>query len=264
MYAVLMIDLQNSRGYPLAQRQEIQQRVMNILDALNPAFARSVIRRVEFSGGDEVQGLFQSPESAYLFYRLFAMASGVGVRAGIGCGSWDVQIERAGSAAQDGTAYHRARAAIQAARGEKDAVILFRSETAMDPMVNTLIGAAAGAMKKMSQSQRDVMLLTELFSPLLVRSEYEPDALMPLFSTLNCRIQIPETLKSQIVPVVLSRQESAFFTTGGRCRGVPGKIAACLHITRQSVEKSQKAADVYGERNLSMAALACMSQWREG
>ena len=51
---------------------------------------------VEFSAGDEVQGLLSSPEAAFLYFRMFSMLiSPVKMRAGIGVGEWNIKIENA-------------------------------------------------------------------------------------------------------------------------------------------------------------------------
>lgn len=254
MYAVMMTDLKQSRAYLPEKRQGIQQTLLEITGALNDVFAPSLVRPVQFSGGDGMQGLFRGAAPAYLYQRLLALlAFGIPMRAGIGVGGWDVRLETAGTNAQDGTAYHRARTALDAA-ADCGAALLFYSESEIDLLVNALIGPAAAAVDALSRSQRDVTLLTELLAPLYVPGAYVPERLAAVFPLS------PE----QIRPVDITRPESGFFTTGGRLRGLPGKIAGCLDITRQSVEKVQKAADVYGMRNLAMAALGCMCHGQEG
>lgn len=63
--------------------------------------------------------MFRDLPSAFLAYRyLRILVQTVELRGGIGIGSWTTRTESSLSTEQDGTAYHRARAAIDAA--EKD------------------------------------------------------------------------------------------------------------------------------------------------
>ena len=67
-----MIDLKNSRSYSIQDRNNIQNSILNSITTLNKIFKNSIEKEVEFSAGDEIQGLFVSPQSAYLYYRLFS------------------------------------------------------------------------------------------------------------------------------------------------------------------------------------------------
>ena len=69
-YAALMIDLKGSQKYPDDQRREIQIYWNKIVNILNKIFRQDMAFKVNFSGGDQVQGLFYTPEAAYLYYRL--------------------------------------------------------------------------------------------------------------------------------------------------------------------------------------------------
>ena len=70
-YSVLMVDLKNSRSYNIKDRNNIQNSILSSINILNKIFKNSIEKEVEFSAGDEIQGLFISPQSAYLYYRLF-------------------------------------------------------------------------------------------------------------------------------------------------------------------------------------------------
>ena len=93
-YAALIIDLRNSRSYTDSDRFLIQTHMIQVLDFLNKAFSGDILRTVEFSAGDEIQGLFSTGESAYLFYRFFSIwLYPVRIRAGIGIGNWNLQMK---------------------------------------------------------------------------------------------------------------------------------------------------------------------------
>lgn len=281
MYAALMIDLKKSRAYSNDRRHSIQYFILETIRALNEIFRPSIVRAVAFSAGDEIQGLFRDPGAAYLYYRLFALlVAPVRVRTGIGVGSWDLQISGEGTTVQDGKAYHRAREAIQAVDQTDMYDLLLNSGKDCDRVINTLIGTCSAMTEIMSEYQKDLMLLTEVFSPLVVPDTFEPLALSEIFRLLARREELYETLREDaadrrqpitrpfliqpakyINPVDLTKQKPDFFTTGGRQRGIPTRIASCMGVTRQSVEKSMKAANVYGVRNLSISALQCMYDW---
>ncbi len=70
-YSVLMIDLKKSRSYSIQDRNNLQNSILNSIKILNKVFKNSIKKEVEFSAGDEIQGLFTSPQSAYLYYNLF-------------------------------------------------------------------------------------------------------------------------------------------------------------------------------------------------
>ena len=86
-YTALIVDLEKSRSYTPEVRNSIQNYILSVMRALNELYENSLAKEVEFSAGDEVQGLFFSPESAYLYLRMLSMlVFPVKVRAGIGIG----------------------------------------------------------------------------------------------------------------------------------------------------------------------------------
>ena len=128
-YTALIIDLKSSRKYNIRARNNIQEYIMHVVDVLNYIFRKSLEKDVDFSAGDEIQGLFSSTKAAYLYFRMFSMlVSPIEIRAGIGIGSWEVVIKDAGTTAQDGRAYHNARYAIKAVEESKGYSVLLFSQ----------------------------------------------------------------------------------------------------------------------------------------
>ena len=70
-YAALIIDLKKSRSYTKEDRNNIQHYIMDVIHLLNCLYCRELVREVDFSAGDEVQGLFLSPEAAYFECSLY-------------------------------------------------------------------------------------------------------------------------------------------------------------------------------------------------
>ena len=159
-YAALIIDLKKSRSYTKEDRNNIQHYIMDVIHLLNCLYCRELVREVDFSAGDEVQGLFLSPEAAYLYYRMLSLClHPVAIRAGIGVGGWDVQLDNKGTTGQDGPAYHKARYAIKNADDSEGYPVLFLSGCQSDVTINTIIGGAASIMAKHSVYQNQIMLI---------------------------------------------------------------------------------------------------------
>ena len=136
-YSALMIDVKNSRSYSIQDRNSIQNSILKSINILNKIFKNSIEKEVEFSAGDEIQGLFISPQSAYLYYRLFSMLIfPVEIHCGISLGTWDIKVESASSTAQDGTVYHYARNAIDEAKKSLEYSVLFYSKNLQNALIS--------------------------------------------------------------------------------------------------------------------------------
>ena len=278
MYSVLMMDLKKSRAYSLENREAIQGYIFDTCKMLNGVFTG--VMKVDFSAGDELQGLFSSPMEAYLYYRLFSMLiHPVKIRAGIGVGTWDIRIENAGTTAQDGQVYYRARQAINEADELEGYPILYCSGEKTDTVINSLIGGAAGINERMNSYQNELMLLTELLSPLdafwkldteqllmikkliaykreleLFKSDRKTDKKYPFDSNLD------DSLYNLISPVDVAEIKDSFYITSGKQRGLPTKLANIMGISRQSIDKTLKTSDIFVARNMSISALKIMME----
>lgn len=282
-YAALIIDLKKSRNYTKEDRNYIQYYIMDVIHLLNRLYYRELVREVDFSAGDEVQGLFSSPEAAYLYYRMLSMwLHPVEVRAGIGVGEWDVQLDSKGTTGQDGPAYHKARYAIQNTDDSEGYPVLFLSGGHSDVTINTIIGGAASIMAKQSVHQNQIMLITELLFPICnyyVRAcdhvtpsdvehflheksmlAHEMEKVMrPLpFDRLKCSIvEGIDPINAEDI-----REETKFYITSGKQRGIPTKLASIMDISRQTIEKTMKAGNIYTARNMAITAINEMTNIR--
>lgn len=283
-YAVLIIDLKKSRGYTKEDRNYIQHYIMDVIPLLNNLYRRELVRNVDFSAGDEVQGLFSSPEAAYLYYRMLSMwLHPVEIRAGIGVGDWDVQIDSKGTTGQDGPAYHKARYAIQHADDSEGYPILFLSGSHSDLTINIIIGGAASIMAKQSVYQNQIMLITELLFPICNYYVRDYDYVIPhdverflhkksMLAREMGKIMRPlpfDRLKygfAEIIDPINAediREETKFYITSGKLRGIPTKLASIMEdISRQTIEKTIKAGNIYTARNMAIAAINEMTNIR--
>lgn len=280
-YAALMIDLKKSRSYLQWERKLIQHYISDVLEVLNEIFREELVREMEFSAGDEVQGLFDSSENAYLYFRMFELLlHPVKLRAGIGVGDWEVRMEGQGSTSQDGTAYHNARYAIECTQdGEENEILLYSADR--DYMINALIGHLSAMAERRSIYQNQLALLTEWMFPLLEKktSEHMPAKFLEAEGLLQRKNgfdhEIGRVNKSlpfdrlnrealENVGVVLLREEEGlkdfFYITRGKQRGIPTQLANVLGMNRQSIEKTLRAAEVFSARNMALAALKEMRE----
>ena len=275
-YAALIIDLRKSRSYTIETRYQIQRYLMRILPFLNKVFADGITCSVDFSAGDEIQGLFASAEAAYSYYRALAIwLHPVKIRAGIGVGSWDIQIEDKGTTIQDGRAYHNARYAIDHTDASEGYSILCYSRRKNDLTINTVIGSAAEISGKLSIMQNQLSLLAEILYPVFLscKPDYSDHAkvLRRLLENKNyfdhtvaafhrplpfdgIKDDFPfEKLFSEI-KTVNSINDDNFFVTGGKQRGIQSTLADILTITRQTIARSLDSANVYMVRNMAITA----------
>ena len=258
-YSVLMVDLKNSRSYNIQDRNNIQNSILSSINILNKIFKNSIEKEVEFSAGDEIQGLFISSHSAYLYYRLFSMLIfPIQTHTGIGFGTWDIRVENESSTAQDGTVYHNARKAIDEAKKSLEYSTLFYSKSKNDIIVNSLINSNNLLTIKQSKYQNNLMLLAEILYPITNGDIIEYEKLKELLKFIQ--FEKKENLIIDIEYPIISTQleKQSFYITEGKKRGLSTQISKLLGVSRQSVEKSIKIGDIYELRNLTIAVLKAM------
>ena len=282
-YAALIVDLKNSRSYSHEERNLIQHFIDETIHVLNRIYYDNIVRDVDFSAGDEIQGLFKSSDAAYTYYRMLSMLlHPIKTRAGIGVGSWDVQLENKGTTGQDGRAYHNARFAIENADEIEGYPILIYSESSADMMINTVIGAAASITAKQTVNQNQIMLITELLFPIYSSCTYSlefnaPHQIQPLLQRkhdLDHRIEevakplpldhvAPDAIVA-ISPInaLETSEDFSFLITNGKKRGIPTALSKLLGIRRQTIEKTLKAGNIFTARNMAIAAIKDMNYTR--
>lgn len=279
-YAALIIDLKSSKKYNVRDRNNIQEYIMRVIDVLNNIFKESLEKKVDFSAGDEIQGLFSSAKAAYLYFRLLSMlVSPIEIRAGIGIGTWEVVIKDAGTTAQDGRAYHNARYAIKAVEESKGYSVLLFSRRSSDIIVNSLLNSTALIINKQSTYQNEIMLLSELLYPINDDEIINTFKLREIFELLNFKhdfflynyshtFYMKGKQKNSIFqkidyynieieskPVSFLHNNSSFYVEEGRVRGLPSQLADLIGVSRQSVEKAIKLGSIFEARNLAITTL---------
>ena len=281
LYAVLIVDLKRSKRYSTEFRSDIQNFILNTIRCLNDIFYESLIRKVDFSAGDELQGLFTSSQAAFLYYRMLNLIlSPIRIRAGIGLGSWDVMIDDEGTTAQDGVAYHRARYAIEATEREAFGYnILFNSGENTDSLINSTINTSSIIIDNNSYHQNFIMLLAELMYPITCENIVDLYRLKAIVYDLISQKHIVLTDKKTygymsadkrsleynfgnielIKPIDAYSYDNDFFiNSAGQMRGFRTIIADVLNITRQGTYNSIRSSNLFEERNATIATLRMM------
>lgn len=280
-YTALIIDLKRSRSYSVEDRNSIQNYIITVIQNLNEVFSNSLARAVEFSAGDEVQGLFVSPESAYLYFRMFSMLiSPVEIRAGIGVGEWNIKITNASTTAQDGPAYHNARNAIENVKDTLGYSVLLYSGAKSDLFLNAMINTSFALTSNHSEYQNELMLLSELFYPINYRqtTDYSKISLISKIVSLKNELnyytyykksklvkKYPfdeiEFMNIEPLSVDAANDDSTFYVSSGKKRGMTTHLSRILNISRQSIEKTFKTANIYEARNSTIVALKFIDKY---
>ncbi len=274
-YTAWMADLKASKDYAVQDRSDVQSHITEVCAALNRIFAPSLARELAFSAGDELQGLFLSPAAAYCCVRLYRMLlMPARVRAGLGTGSWDIRMPDAGTTAQDGQAYHRARAAIAQAGEQDECPVLYCSGGDEDLYINFAINTAIRLSEHATGSQNELMLLTELVYPIVIPGQMDLEQLPALAEVMTRRSRygyysrgekrdlfasLADTPKV-IQSVSADAQTAGLSISNGKLRGMPTALAQLARISRQSVEKTLKSANIYSARNAAIVALRLLRQ----
>ena len=280
-YAALIVDIKSSRTYDSAYRNNMQNYLYDTITILNDIFRESIEKKVEFSAGDEMQGLFSSAEAAYLYFRwLNMLASPIKLRAGIGVGIWNVVLENAGTTAQDGPAYHNARYAIDTVKNIDGYSVLLYSGGSEDLVINSTINTSTLIINKDSEHQVLLMILTEIMYPIYIENTFSLEKLSLLEHALKNKyiynsnkpyghipnktyefISYSSDYARVIYPVLVEFEDDSFYVTNGKTRGIATNLSNMLNIRRQSIDYSVRASNLYEARNSAIITLKMMGRF---
>ena len=200
-YTVLMVDIRKSRQYQQRERQELQDFCLKTVDLLNRIFSEALVKNVEFSAGDELQGLFKRMDVVFLYLRLLRMLLwNKEIYAGIGHGDWTVQVERRGTTFQDGPVYHHAREALETCKKAKDYSVVVCTDAGLDGVSSALLNSLFSLNERLTRYQNELWLLLEILWPVgdpgMFKKEYVQDMLNLLKYKLTLSIFKKETQRS--------------------------------------------------------------------
>ena len=172
----LLADIKASRNTSDDVRFDMQRKLRLIIDSLNSLFRHEMLSTIEFSSGDSIQGLFKNPSSSLRYYLLLnTLFYPYELRAGIGVGEINSMIYEDSKQSDndidsnylDGTAYHRAKHALDTAKIYDTRVIIASNDIDYDNVINNMLIEATNYRERMSPSQKRLLVLCEFLNPIL-------------------------------------------------------------------------------------------------
>jgi hypothetical protein len=158
--AALIADVKGSRQ--IENWPEVFEVLKKTLREANKRFADQILVKFAPTVGDEFQGALKSPEMAYDVYTFIKASLHVPIYGGLGIG--EVEIMANGSAGLRGTAFYRAREALETCKAERG-LLRVRSqnqESHLDRILNVILLLAESHEKGWTDRQREVASLHRL------------------------------------------------------------------------------------------------------
>lgn len=152
---VIIGDVQESRL--LDNWVRVFDKIQTHLTEANRRFASDILISFAPTVGDEFQGVLRTPRRAY--DACLALRSGIPARLRIGIGVGAVERRFARDKGMRGTAFYRARAAIEACKKLNRATLIKSAAepTAPDVAINTLFHVAASLEERWTPRQRELL-----------------------------------------------------------------------------------------------------------
>ncbi len=275
MYAALILDLEKSKKYSLEMRNGIQQSLVRTSDYLNMVFKSDILKELRFNGGDELQGLFRNPTSAFLCLRMIWRAlHGVKLHAGIGIGEWTTIVEDRDTYYQDGPVYHQARKAIELAKKETECNVIIISKTEYDPMLNAMLNSCYRFIQGASSYQNELAILLECRYPIPQNYQFDMKMLAEFPELAKNNYRIIKDPRSRIQDAVskglqnspiqrLNEPIQAFTDTShssddiifqySHPYGAASELTEYTGLARQAIDYGLRKGDAYTERSIALA-----------
>jgi len=164
-YLALIGDLVASRKIPEALRYDLQDRLAAHLGSLTRARTTGVVARPLITIGDEFQALFSADGDGVraaiaLLESTLEIARPAHVRFGLGAGTLDTAL-REEALGMDGPCFHRARAAVELARGEALLCVLDLGGGQRQATWSALASYALGQRVDWTGPQHDAVVMYE-------------------------------------------------------------------------------------------------------
>lgn len=166
MFVVLIGDLVRSRRLTGYQRGRTQTRLEKTLHKINRDHQDRICIRLQFTAGDEFQGVLRTADRLFSIINLIREAiSPVPVRFGIGVGKITTPLS-SHPQAMDGPAFHRARDALKRAQEFLEQTYLSSGQYERDEAVNAWLDVLSFIRAAWSIRAREVIRLYEEFGKL--------------------------------------------------------------------------------------------------
>lgn len=256
-YSALIIDVIESRKYK--DRLYVQELLKETIAYLNQKYKETLVKEVVFSGGDEVQGLFKSSVSAYLYLRKLQMLlDPIKIRAGIGRGSINYLPDDWISTEIDGEAYHNARKAISSIPIKDKSFICYNSEKDTDKILNMYLLFNGEIKNKQSNMVKLIELLIDMMYPITeyTYAFFDDDDYAfyhKLFIEKNelyhMSIDTNFTRIDSEACFYLNQEPSLYVDYFWK-KGFSTRIATILNTTRQNIDKHITIGRIKESRNM--------------
>jgi predicted DNA-binding protein YlxM (UPF0122 family) len=129
------------------------------LKEINMKFKESIISEFRPTIGDEFQGILNNPENAYDIYIFFKNELSVNFYFGIGVGNAEIPPTAAEGHYMRGSAFYRARDALEACKNKKRHIFIKSSNTQehIDDVINAMFQIIGILEKSMTDKQRKIV-----------------------------------------------------------------------------------------------------------
>lgn len=179
-YVALIADLKDSRELTEKARIECQEKLYTIINKLNLILNNSLFKKLVFSAGDSIQGLFYNLKDAiYCYYLIKNFLYPYEIRSGIGLGSiynLTPNLENENdSNYMDGDAYHQADFALEISKAEDLSLIIKSDNLKNDVLLNQLFHSITVLEKKQTKKQREINIMINILAPALFESFLQED-----------------------------------------------------------------------------------------
>lgn len=260
LFAVLMVDIKDSRKLSPKARQSAQEELHAAMECTNAIYDRRIEKPLMFSAGDEIQGLFAEPSDAFLAFRMLTLLCvNISLRGGIGIGSWETRISSDLSTEQDGSAYHDARKAINEAKIEKNDTLLVFQGGVNKLEVQIPAALSIETIQDRSKSQRAVSRMVEMIRPLIPIGDENQD-IEPFKVTELQRGYLWQDFSSSVpgdyvMPVVVGRDLTKTISSIDRSMaGISYALSPIVEQSRQGLDKALAKGKVLLERRAAAYA----------
>lgn len=186
-YYALIIDIVDSKKLSEKDRFNAQVRLRDGIELVDSLFKNEMLKSMNFTGGDSVQGLFIEVSTAYKAFMVIENALfPFQARAGIGGGVINQEILKVfnddNSNMYDGEAYHKAQEALLKAKKYNREVII-NADKIKDEVINPLINDKE--LMKMTLSRGLIYSIINLINPISEQTNLSRNYLNKVFSIIE-------------------------------------------------------------------------------
>ena len=172
---------------------------------------------------------------------------------------------------------------VHAIENVKDALgysVLLYSGNEVDLFLNAVINTSFALTSNHSEYQNELMLLSELLYPIDYRQVINHNKINLISKLITSKSKLnyyTSYKKSKLVkkypfdkivfmnleslPIDAANDDSNFYVSSGKKRGMTTQLSEILNISRQSVDKTFKTANIYQIRNSTIVALKFLDKY---